>query len=339
MLSKFFLRGITLMFLFFTLISGLFAQSENDEIIKVDVALVNIPVIISDKQGRNISGLGVNDFSLFEDGKQQKIEYLSTQNTPLNIVLLMDTSRSTQDIFEKIKNSARDFIKQLQPTDRCMVISFDSKVQVESEFTSNPKRLDRSIKNTVMSADFGTLLNDAIYATVDKELAKIKGRKAIILITDGKDAGSSKTKNDLIYRLEESDSPIYSIIYPTIKIIDVNFSKTVVKDNKGKPIPPTYNPKQLEKFQIAQQKKNQEVTEFLLKVSEITAGRIFPKEIDNLNEAFKNIADELRKQYLISYYPDDPNFDISRHQIKIKVNKPNVVVRTKNLQTLKPSTR
>lgn len=314
-------------FAFFTTAS---AQND-DEVIKVDVALVNIPVIVSDKFGRNILGLNVNNFSLFEDGRQQKIDYLSTQNTPLNIVLLLDTSRSALDVIENIKKAADKFVKQLQPIDRCMIISFSEKVQVESEFTGKLSRLEKSIQNIKMSNKPGTLLNDAIYVTVDKELRKIKGRKAIILITDGKDAGSSIIQKDLIYRLMESDTPIYSIFYETTNYTFVNQSLIKNQSNKGQP-PITI--KVTPKPTIIQKQKNQQAADFLNKISETTAGRVFPKEINKLDEAFQNVTEELRKQYLIGYYPDDPNFDISKHQIKVKVNKPDVVVRTKNYPKL-----
>jgi VWFA-related protein len=328
------LFGFRLMVALFLATSILPGQVNDEETIKVDVALVNIPVVVSDKLGRSILDLNKDNFALFEDGKEQKIEYLSTQNTPLSIVLLLDTSKSAKEIIERIKTAAGKFVQQLKPTDRCMIISFSDKVQVESEFTSKQIRLDRAIKNIVMSDQPGTLLQDAIYVTVDRELAKTKGRKAIILITDGKDAGSAKTKKELMYRLEESDTPIYSIFYET-----TNFLFSSQPANKNNPpikaVYPQTVPKPSAKTLAKQQQSNLQAAEFMQKMSDTTAGRIFPKNISNLNEAFLNVAEELRKQYLISYYPEDPNFDLTKHQIRIKVNRPNTVVRTKNYTRLR----
>lgn len=338
MSSKKLMFLFALIIFFLPLNPCLFAQTnDEDEIIKVDVAMVNIPVIVSDKYGRSILGLNIDDFSLFENGKPQKIEYLSTQDTPLNIVLLLDTSRSAQEIINKIKDAAGKFVQQLQPTDRCMIISFADTVLVESEFTSKQIRLDRAIKNLKMSEKPGTLLQDAIFATVDKELAKVKGRKAIILLTDGKDAGSSTPKRDLLHRLVESDTPIYSIFYETTNFIFTpSPPKTVSKQNqKNQPIMTNISQKSDAKTQAKQKQKNTEAADFLLKISDTTAGRIFPREINNLDEAFKNVAEELRKQYLISYYPDDPNYNSSANRIKVKVNKSDVVVRTKNYTRLR----
>ncbi len=323
---------IALIFVSFGFDSNLFAQTTADddgEVIKVDVALVNIPFSVSDRDGRNIQGLNIKNFQFFEDGKLQPIEYLSTQDAPLNIVLLLDTSQSAVEIFEKIKKAATEFTRQLRPTDRCMIIGFDGAARVKSEFTNDPKILENAIKNTVLSQKPGTVMRDTISVTVDKELTKIKGRKAIILITDGKDAGSVMTKDNLLYRLAESDAPIYSIYYQT-----VNVPVLTVPQKKGKetPKPQVYqfSQKELKKILADKVKQNEEAADYLTKMSDITAGRSYRKEIDNLGEAFNNIAEELRMQYLIGFYPSDSKYDISQHQFKIKVDKTNIVVRMKS---------
>ena len=92
---------------------------------------------------------------------------------------------------------------------------------------------------------------------------------------------------------------------------------------------------QINKIKDIKQKKNEEAADFMGQMSDITGGRTYRKEINNLGEAFNQIAEELRKQYLIGFYPDDSNYDASRHQIKIKVDKNNVVVRMKNYKLLK----
>jgi Ca-activated chloride channel family protein len=328
MLFKKFLSVIAVVIFF--LCPNSFAQTaEDDEIIKVDVALVNIPFSVSDREGRSISGLTMENFTLFEDGKQQKIEYLSTQDTPLNIVLLLDSSQSANEIFDKIKNAATEFIKQLRPADRCMIISFDESARVKSEFTNNQKNLDNAIKRIVLNQKPGTLMRDAIFVTVDKELAKVKGRKAIILITDGKDAGSAVSSQKLLYRLAESEAPIYSIFYETAPILLPSVAKTNSKQSAP------FTPKQIKHIQTQRQKSNDEAADYLGKISEVTGGRIYRKEISNLGEAFYQIAEELRKQYLLSFYSDETNYDFSRHQIKIKANRTDVVIRMKNYNLLK----
>ena len=268
--------------------SPIFAQTpEDDEVITVDTSLVNVPFSVSDREGRSILGLKAENFTLFEDGKPIKIEYLSTQDNPLNVVLLLDTSQSSQDTFNKIKNAASEFIKQLGPNDKCMIVSFDSAARVKSEFTRNQKNLAKAIEKTILGVKPGTILRDAIFVLVDKELPKVKGRKAIILITDGKDAGSAIGEKDLLYRLAESDAPIYSILYETIPAV-------VAANPKNSSDKVKYDKKKLKQFQIAQQKKNEEAATFMEKMADVTGGRSYRKESGNLSEAFNTITEELR---------------------------------------------
>ncbi len=330
-----FLILVTLNFFFLVQSSSLLAQTkEDDEVLKFDVALVNVPFSVSDREGRNILGLTTHNFTLFEDGKPQKIEYLSTQDTPLNIVLLLDTSQSAQEIFDKIKIAATEFIRQLRPLDRCMIISFDEMARVKSEFTTDRIKLDKAIKRTVLSQKPGTLLRDTVGVTVEKELVKVTGRKAIVLITDGRDAGSTISKNNLLYRLAESDAPIYSVYYETVQVL-----MPTTPQNNGKIQTKAQNnhlsQKQISQMRAEIKKKNVESADFLGKMSDVTGGRMYQREINNLSEAFNNIAEELRKQYLISFYPNDTNYKLSEHQIKVKVDQKNAVVRMKNYTLLK----
>ena len=331
---EFFIIFTLVVFFFSTSASRLSAQTTevDDEVINVDTALVNVPFSVSDREGRSLFGLTVQNFSLFEDGKPIEIEYLSTQDNPLNIVLLLDTSQSAQERFNKIKNAASEFIKQLRPNDKCMIVSFDAAARVKSEFTGDQKLLNNAIEKTVLSQKPGTLMRDAISVILDKELAKVKGRKAIILITDGKDAGSAVGENDLLFRLGESDAPIYSVLYQTVPPISASPPQSKTNESLEKQ---NYNQKKLKRFQSDQRKKNVDAADFLEKMSDVTGGRNFQKELDDLGEAFSTIAEELRKQYLIGFYPEDANYNISQHQIKIKIDKKNAVVRMKNYTLLK----
>lgn len=331
---KIFILGLVVLFS-----NIIIAQSNNEEIIKVETALVNIPVIVSDRNGRNISGLKLQDFTVFEDGKQQKIEYFASEESPLNVAILLDTSKSTQRVLGKIKKAAREFLKQLQPTDKAMIVSFDNDLEFLSELTSDRKTLDRAIKNAEIGKSVGTVMQDALYEVVEKNLNTVKGRKAIILLTDGKDFGSYITKRDLIYRLEESDTLVYSIFYETENPRQFNPNRQNVlfpnrRRQRRQPFPfpdnfPRQNRVPNNPRQIIQQQANDDAVSFLQKIAESTAGRIYRKEVDDLDETFKSIADELRKQYLIGYYPEVSTNITKSHQVKVKVDLNNVVVRAK----------
>lgn len=321
-----------------------FAQDTN-EVIKVNTSLVNIPVIVSDRDGRNIAGLQQNNFVVFEDGKQQKIEYFASEESPINVALLLDTSKSTKEVLGKIKKAAKEFIKQLQPTDRAMIVSFDYQVNFLSDLTSDQKVLEKAIKKAEIGEQVGTVMQDAIYDVVNKRFAKVNGRKAIVLLTDGKDHGSYVAKQDLLYHLQESDTMIYSVFYETGEIQqfrpnrfpDILFPPMNRRGGMGRQFPPPQRfprPNQERRQQRVDQ-ENEQAVDYLNKIADATAGRVYQKKIKDLDETFAQIADELRKQYLIGYYPEENGEAKNFHQVKVKVNKSDVVVRAKGSYRVK----
>ena len=190
-------------------------DKKDEEVIKINTDLIMVPAIVSDRQNRYIAGLNSKDFSLFQDGKPQKIEFFVDEEAPITVALMLDTSHSTQWVLDDIKDAAVKFIKGLRPNDRALVVSFDNKIEVLSNLTSNKKDLETAIENAEIGERAGTVLNDAVSQVINKNLNAIKGRKAIVLLTDGKDAGSYMTKAELSNQLTESDTMVYSIFYQT----------------------------------------------------------------------------------------------------------------------------
>lgn len=341
--KKIFYIGLLILLVFVTNYQ-LIAQDKEDEVIKVTTSLVNIPVIVSDRNGRYIAGLQTENFTVLEDGKLQKIEYFASEESPINIAILLDTSKSTKEVLGKIKKAAREFLKQLQPSDKAMIVSFDDDVEVLSELTADRKTLDKAIKNAEIGKRVGTVMQDAVYEVVDKKFANVKGRKAIIMLTDGKDFGSYVTKTDLLYRLEESDTLIYSIFYETgnIQVRQNNRLPNIIFPNPNRrgrmgrqqrrqnPFPENLPRPNIDRINERNRIENEFAVEFLEKIADSTAGRVYQKNVKDLDETFKLIADELRKQYLIGYYPEAAEETKTTHQVKVRVNKENVVVRAKN---------
>jgi VWFA-related protein len=318
---------------FFCCFSTAQAQdNKQDEVITITTSLVNIPVIVSDRQGRYISGLSAQNFTVYQDGEPQKIEFFANEEVPINVAILLDTSRSTQDVLGKIKKSAKEFLQFLRPQDHCLVISFDNDVEVLSELTNDRKKLEKAIKNAEVGERVGTALRDAIYDVVKKHFASVKGRKAIILLTDGKDAGSFVTRNELLYDLEETDTMIYPVFYETD-----NFQRRLPNRRFPDDFPfpnrrrrPNRFPDDFpRRFPERAQQRNEQAKTFLHKIADLTAGRLYETEVDDLDKAFENIAEELRKQYLIGFYPEKDDQGGKLHQIKVKVDRQEVSVRYK----------
>ncbi len=104
--------------------------TEPDKSQKTNRTLVSVPVSVSDREGHYISDLRKEDFTLYQDGIEQKISFFAKYDEPLNIALLLDTSVSTKDTLEKIKDAAKDFIELLNPNDQCLIATFDSQVNI-----------------------------------------------------------------------------------------------------------------------------------------------------------------------------------------------------------------
>ena len=167
------------------------SQSVGDEdTITVETNLVTIPVSVFDRNGLYIPNLQKSNFKIFENGKEQEIEYLATSDKPFTVILLLDTSPSTEYKIEEIQDAAIAFTNQLKPQDNVMVIEFDADIHVLSEVTNDRQKIYKAIRN----ADFGggTSLYDAVDFSLRKRLSKIEGRKAIVLFTDGVDTTSGK---------------------------------------------------------------------------------------------------------------------------------------------------
>ena len=164
-----------------------------------------------------------------------------------------------------------------------------------------------AINDATVAFEVGSLMNDAVYQIVTKDFAFIKGRKAIIVLTDGFVWGEVSNKN-FLDTLIESDTPIYPIFFQTRGIFPSKI-KTVTMDELVKKSP----------------------VDFLNTIAISTGGRLYAADADNFSGVFQKIADELKKQYLIGFYPKDGK----SNNITIKVDRPDVVIRTKQTIRLK----
>ncbi|HKX26449.1 MAG TPA: VWA domain-containing protein [Blastocatellia bacterium] len=189
-------------------------NNQQDSTLTIGTTLITVPVIVTDRYGRFITGLGRSDFSVREDGVVQKIERFSSTEAPFNVALLIDTSRSTQNKLAAIRKAALAFIKQLQPSDRVMIVTFDEQVRFISDFTNNTAELQRAIKS--VKSSYLTSLYDAISLTITQKMEKIQGRKAIVILSDGVDTASRQATYQSALNLVASSGIIsYAIQYET----------------------------------------------------------------------------------------------------------------------------
>src|SRR5215471_12239217 len=148
-------------------------QDQQQPSIKIGTNLVTVPVIVTDRYGRFVTGLKRDEFMLREEGAAQRIEDFSSTEAPFSVALLIDTSRSTQNKLDKIRKAALTFIRQLLPNDRIMVVSFDEKVRFVSDFTNRHAELEHAVKS--LKTSYLTSLYDAIHMTINEKMSKVQG--------------------------------------------------------------------------------------------------------------------------------------------------------------------
>ena len=317
---------------------------DENEVIKVETNLVTMPVSVLDRDGRFISGLRQQDFKIFENGVEQKVDYFQSVEQPFTVILMIDVSPSTQFRIDEIQQAAITFVDKLRPADRVMVISFDQNVNVLCPPTNNRYQL----RDAIRQAQFGdgTGLYEAVDYAINQELRQIRGRKAVVLFTDGVDTTSKRaTFQSTIKDTEEVDALFYTIRYDTSR--DMGAGQTFPPSRpRGTGGRVTWG----DILGAILTGGNVNVgtgggggrrgggsgeydtgRKYLETLAANSGGRAFEaSSLMNIDAAFSGIAEELRRQYSLGYYPEVVGKVGDRKQIKIRVMRPDVVVRAKN---------
>jgi len=188
-------------------------EEQEVETLKIDTNLVTVPVIATTVEGNYIPDLRQEEFSVSEDGARQQVAFFATVSAPFHVVLLLDTSASTQEKLGLMQQAAVVFVEQLQRADRVKVISFDDEVRELSDFTNDRAALKGAIYKTTSGR--GTKLYDAFELALSS-IKTIRGRKAIVLFSDGVDWHSDQaTFDSTLHWLDEEGAVVYPIRYET----------------------------------------------------------------------------------------------------------------------------
>jgi Ca-activated chloride channel family protein len=262
-------------------------QSEPTTTLRVDVNLVNVFVTVTDANGAPVAGLTKENFVLKEDDREQKIAVFDKESAlPLSIALSIDTSLSTRHDLPLEQASAKRFAHAIvRPVDALSVYGF-SEVVYESTrgYTSDLRRIDDAIEHIRVGA--ATALFDAIYLA-SRALERRKGRKVIVLITDGGDTASKFDYKQALRAAEEAEAIVYSIIIVPIE-------SSAGRETGGE--------------------------HALIQLSDDTGGKYYyATSTSDLDEAFRRISDELRTQYLLAYYPSQHASFSEFRRIEVKV--------------------
>ncbi len=327
-------------------------EVDSSDVIRVNTTLVTIPVSVMDRDGRYVPNLQKEEFRVWEDGVEQEVAFFQSVDKPFSVVLMLDTSPSTQFRLEDIQDAAISFVNQLRSDDRVMVVSFNDDIKILSEFTTDRNKLQRAIQRS--KTDDGTRLYDAVDMVINQQLSRVQGRKAIVLFTDGVDTTSKRASyQSNIMDAQELDALIYPVQYDTSQDMSAgNFPPMGSGDVWGQILGgifggggrrhggrrgggggggyPQGRGTARDDYDLGNQ--------YLLELANSTGGREYRADsLQNMSYAFANVAEELRRQYSIGYYPKRPAQAGERRQIRVRARQPNLAVRARDSYIFNPS--
>jgi len=258
--------------------------------IQVDVSLVLVNVTVTDPYDRLVTGLGKENFRVFEDGTQQEIVNLSSEDVPISIGVIFDMSGSMADKLEKARQAAAQFLRAANPRDEFFLVSFNDRAQLTSDFTSSVEELQNRMLYTTAKGQ--TALLDGIYLGLNQMRSARNGKRALLIISDGGDNHSRYNESDIRKFLKEADCQLYAV-----GVFDSN--------DLGRTIEEGYGPT------------------LLSELAEISGGRVFPvSTLNDLPDIATKIGEELRNQYLLAYKPRDAKRSGMWRKIKVKLVPP-----------------
>jgi VWFA-related protein len=268
--------------------AGQVLQSDEATRITVDVTRVNLLFTVTDKKGRFITDLGKDDFEVVEGKRRQTIsDFAAESDLPLRLGILIDTSNSIRERFKFEQEAASQFIDSVMRTnlDKALVVSFDTSAELVADLINDTDKLTAAIRG--LHPGGGTSLYDAIYFACRDKLSqdqpRHKFRRAIVIVSDGEDNQSRYTRDQALEMAQKADVVMYAI--------STNITRLETDGDK--------------------------VLKYL---AQETGGRaFFPFKVEDLDQSFENIANELRHQYNISYRPEPLKTDGLFHAIDVRV--------------------
>lgn len=266
------------------------------EVVTISSNLVSVPISVMNSNGQYVTDLKRADFRVYEDGKEQTIVHFSNVDQPFSVVLLIDTSGSTAPFLDQIKGAAKAFVEQLRPADTVRPIYFHGEIKPLAEAGLNDPKLFSAALDEIKPGPVN--MGTRMYDAVAfglSALLPVSGRKAVILITDGENTWGKATMKGTLREAEESDTVVYTVQYGDL-----------------------------------------EPQKYLMQLAEKTGGKYFHlPNLGVIKNSFVEVANELRRQYVLGYRPTDPS-RVGPRKIKVKVDRKRVRVRARESYTYAP---
>ncbi|MDI1240984.1 MAG: VWA domain-containing protein [bacterium] len=308
-----------------------------DEEITVETNLVSTPVSVLDRNNRFIPGLKKGDFKLFENDVEQDLTYFKSEEQPFTVVLMIDISPSTKYRIDEIHGAAISFVNQLRPNDKVMVVAFDENAEVLAEPTSDRRTLYAAIARAQFGN--GTSLYDTVAAVSQLELLRKVGRNAVVLFSDGVDSTSFQASAEsTVAGVDELDALFYTVRYYTLEDGNVDVGEAAANNIIISPTTMAHLRRvaKIRQDNLGTPQQYEFGRRYLEALAANTGGRMFEADsIVNVEAAFAGVAEELRRQYSLGYYPSSEGKAGERRRVRIQVSRPNVVVRAKSSYVIK----
>jgi Ca-activated chloride channel homolog len=257
-------------------------------IVRTSVNLVLVPVTITDQLHRPVVGLDQDNFQLFEGKKPQEIKNFSSEDAPVSIGILVDTSSSMSDKLERAREAVMQFCEAANPQDEFFMITFADVPRLATDFTTRLENVENDLLTARSKGQ--TSLLDAIYMGIRKMRDARYARKALLILSDGGDNHSRHSERDVKSALKEADVTVYAV---------GTYDRYVATQEE------LLGP------------------ELLRAIAGITGGQAFT--INNANEmsaVTRNIGSQLRHQYMLAYQPQSAPHDGKWHKISVKLRLP-----------------
>jgi Ca-activated chloride channel family protein len=326
-------------------------EVEEGDVVRVETQLVSVPAVVTNSSGRPMAGLHAENFLLFENGQQQHISNFATTEAPFEIALLLDTSGSTRADVELIRRAASSFIDALRPGDRVAIVGFNTsrqgqivaaKVEVLSKLTDDRKLLRTAIEQ--LGSSYGTPFYDALNRIADEVFhdpprADLRGRRAVVALTDGVDSTSESDLQTARAKLSRAGVASYFIQVNTEDFVEDRLLKDCQDDGRltlsAKQLQryrqvffPRARPEdyvdfcqmgQFERMQISRDLYNLARRE-MDEMAKASGGRNFlAASLQDARAAFARVATEIGTQYSLGYYPTNKARDGKFRTIRVEV--------------------
>jgi len=346
-------RFVLLLLMLSALLINLSAQTEtktekDDEPIRVETQLVDVPLIVTDKAGKPILNLKQNNFTIYEDGKKQEIAEFAATDAPFEVALLLDTSGSTRSDLALIQRAAANFISSLRAGDKVSILSYKTAQDETAKFPAvevlNNLTDDRNLLKTALDSvktSNGTPYYDSLLKVAEKVFdkpakAEFRGRRALVALTDGVDSVSVAEFDEAKEELEKAGITVYFIQINTRDSFEDNllgdcrvairFSTAQIRRYYRVYYPrtnveKTFNFCGLGDFErLAISKGLYELADKQMKdLANASGGKVFPvADLTEARNAFKSVADEIGTKYSLGYYSSNEKRDGTYRKIKIE---------------------